>query len=93
MPYFFNEDWGWWLQTEGIGFRMGLCIYSDPDADPNRERCALVLSIREPRQWSWSRIRWIDRSQEVIQIIEALGKIFTSDANIRTVTRHDDYPS
>jgi hypothetical protein len=26
VPFFCNEDCGWRLQTEGNGFRMGLCI-------------------------------------------------------------------
>jgi len=68
VPFFCNEDWGWWLQTERNGFRMGLCIYSDPDADPDPERYALMPSIQAPRQWSWSRFRWIDRSQEVREL-------------------------
>ena len=89
VPFFCNEDWGWWLQTERHGFRMGLCIYADPGADTDPERYALMPSIHEPRQWSWSRFRWIDRSQDVMSIIDALEKIFTSDADFHAVKRHN----
>ena len=92
MPFFCNEDWGWWLQTERNGFRMGLCIDSDPEAHPNPERYALLTSIHAPRQWTWSRFRWIDQSQDVMGIVGALEKILTADADIHAVTRHDDYP-
>ena len=43
LPFFCYEYWGWWLQTERNGFRMGLCIYADPDADPDPERYALIV--------------------------------------------------
>lgn len=33
VPFFFNEGWGWWLQTASNGFRMSLGIASDPGAD------------------------------------------------------------
>jgi hypothetical protein len=92
VPFFCNEDWGWWLQAERNGFRMGLCIYSDPDADPDPERYALMPSIQAPWQWSWSRFRWIDRSQEVMEFVGALEKIFLSDAEVQSVSRHDDHP-
>jgi hypothetical protein len=32
VPFFYKEDWGRWLLTDRTGFRMGLCIDSDPDA-------------------------------------------------------------
>lgn len=92
VPFFCNEDWGWWLQTERSGFCIGLCIYSDPDADADPERYALMPSLQSPRQWSWLRFRWIDRSEDVLAIIDALEQIFTSDPEIHAVTRHDDIP-
>jgi hypothetical protein len=49
VPFFCNEDWGWWLQTEHNSFRMGLCIYSDPEAHPHPERDALLPSIQAAR--------------------------------------------
>lgn len=92
VPFFCNDDWGWWLQTERNGFRMGLCIYADPGADTDPERYALMPSIHEQRQWTWSRFRWIDRTHDVMSIIDALEKIFTSDVDIHAVTRHDEFP-
>ncbi len=92
VPFFCNEDWGWWLQTERNGFRMGLCIYSDPDAAPDPERYALMPSIQAPRRWSWSRFRWIHHTQDVMATIGALEQVFINDADIHAVTRHDDHP-
>ena len=75
VPFFCNEDWGWWLQTERNGFRLGLCIYSDPGADADPERYALMPSLQSPRQWSWSRFRWIDRSEDVLAFINSLADL------------------
>lgn len=45
VPFFCNEDWGWWLEVERGDFKMALCIYSDPDAEGNPEKYALMPSI------------------------------------------------
>ncbi|MBD2550927.1 hypothetical protein H6G65_15305 [Microcystis elabens FACHB-917] len=74
------------------GFRLGLCIYSDPGADSDPERYALMPSIQAPTQWSWSGFSWIGRSEDVLAIIDALEQIFSSDPEIQAVTRHDDVP-
>jgi hypothetical protein len=49
-------------------------------------------SIQVSTQGSWSRFCWIDQSQEVMQIVAALERIFTSDPDIHAVTRHAHYP-
>ncbi len=92
LPFFCNEDWGWWLQTEYNGIRMGLCIYSDPDADPDPERYTLMPSIHDPRQWLWPSFLQSDRLQLVTTIIDALEKIFSSAADLHAVIRHNDHP-
>ncbi|MBW4531212.1 MAG: hypothetical protein KME02_11070 [Aphanothece saxicola GSE-SYN-MK-01-06B] len=61
-----------------------------PDADP--ESYVLMPSIQAPRQWPWTRFRWIGRWQEVMEIIGALEGIFTCDADIHAVTRHGNFP-
>jgi hypothetical protein len=92
VPFFCSEDWGWWLEMEHNGFKMGLCIYSDPDAVRNPERYALMPSIQDAKRWSWSKFRKVDVSNEVLKLIDALERVFQSDEGILAVTRHDDYP-
>ena len=92
VPFFCNEDWGWWLETDRKGFKMALCIYSDPDANPNPERDALLPSIKEARKWSWSKFKSIDVSHDVLETMVAVENTFRNDKDIRSVTRHDDYP-
>lgn len=72
---------------------MWLCIYSDPDVDPDPDRNALMPSLQAPRQWSWSRTTWIDQTQDVMGIIDTLERIFTSVADIHTMTSHPGHPS
>src|SRR5687767_14239888 len=62
VPSFCNEDWGWWLEIERSGFKMALCIYSDPDANPSPERYAVMPSIKDGKKWSWSKFKSIDTS-------------------------------
>lgn len=92
VPSFCNEDWGWWLEVERNGFKMGLCIYSDPGAVADPERYALMPSVREASRWSWSKFRTVDVSRDVLEIINAVVKVFENDEEILAVTRHDDYP-
>ncbi|RPI78571.1 MAG: hypothetical protein EHM45_06130 [Desulfobacteraceae bacterium] len=92
VPFYCNEDWGWWLETDRNGFKMALCIYSDPDANPNPERYAILPSIQNGKKWSWSKFRSIDNSKNVLETIGAVEKLFKNDSDIRVVTRHDDYP-
>jgi hypothetical protein len=92
VPFFCNEDWGWWLEVERGGFKMGLCIYSDPDATGNPERYALLPSILDDKKWSWSKFGSVDVSKEVLELIGIVERVFKDDKEISAVTRHDDYP-
>jgi hypothetical protein len=92
VPFFGPEDWGWWLEVEDEGFQMALCIYSDPDAETDPERYAILPSIQNERKWSWSKLRKIDVSKNVLRIMDTVEEIFREDADIAKVSRHDDVP-
>ena len=92
VPSFCAEDWGWWLEVDDQGFRMGLCIYSDPDAESDPERYALLPSIQSETKWSWSKLRKVDLSKDVLKVMDRLEKVFRDDDEIRSVARHDDFP-
>ena len=92
VPFFCNEDWGWWLEVEQDEFKMALCIYSFPEGDPNPQKYALLPSIQSEKKWSWSKLRSIDVSQNVLKCMDSLEQVFLRDPEIASVTRHDDYP-
>ena len=92
VPFFCAEDWGWWLEVEDDDFKMALCIYSDPDAEKDPERYAILPSIKGERKWSWSKLRSVDLSPNVLKVMDALEEIFKKDEEITAVTRHDDFP-
>jgi hypothetical protein len=92
VPFFCNEDWGWWLEVEKSGFKMGLCIYSDPAAEGNPKRYAILPSIQEGRKWSWSKWKNVDHSADVLGLMSEVESVFKLDNDIRAVTRHNDYP-
>lgn len=71
---------------------MALCIYSDPDAQGNPERYALMPSIRKATKWSWSRFRKVDVSKDVLEVVDIVERVFKNDKEISGVARHDDFP-
>lgn len=86
------EDWGWWLDVQRGAFKMGLCIYSDPDAKLDPERYAILPSVKQLKKWSWSKFKTIDLSADVLEFVAIVEKVLKSDKDIPVVTRHDDYP-
>lgn len=86
------EDWGWWLEVQRGTFKMGLCIYSDPEAEKDPERYAILPSIQQAKKWSWSKLRNIDNSTDVLELVAVVERVLKSDKDIFAVTRHDDYP-
>jgi hypothetical protein len=92
VPFFCNEDWGWWLEVEDGDYSMALCIYSDPDADGNPESYAIMPSVREPKKWSWSKFRKIDVSAKVLKLMNKVADLFSKDKEITEISRHDDFP-
>jgi hypothetical protein len=92
VPAYCNEDWGWWLEVERGPFRMGLCIYSDPEATENPKRYALMPSVHQAKKWSWAKFRSIDVSEDVLGLIAVVEGVLKGDQDIRAVTRHDDFP-
>lgn len=92
VPSFCAEDWGWWLDVEDKDFKMALCIYSDPDAKHDPERYAILPSIHNEKKWSWSKLRNIDLSKNVLRVMDVLENVFREDKEIKAVTRHDDFP-
>jgi hypothetical protein len=92
VPFFCAEDWGWWLEVVDKDFKMGLCIYSDPDTKHDPERYAILPSILNEKKWSWSKFRNIDMSENVLKVMDDVEKLFKEDTEITAVTRHDDFP-
>lgn len=92
VPNYLPEDWGWWLEVEDAGFKMGLCIYSHPEVEGDPEQYCIMPSIHSEKIWVWSKFRKVDVSQNVLKIINVLENIFLADSEIIHVTRHDDFP-
>ncbi|MEE4299107.1 MAG: hypothetical protein V2J24_06670 [Pseudomonadales bacterium] len=86
------EDWGWWVSVEADGFTMGLCVYSDPEAEGDPVRYAILPSEDTAKKWSWARLRRVDVSGPVLRIMDAVADVFARDEEIDAVSRHDDFP-
>jgi hypothetical protein len=91
-PSYCSEDWGWWLEVRRGSFKMGLCIYSEPGVEADPVRYAIGPSIEEAKKWSWSKFKKEDMSQEVLAVIDTVERILRNDAEVHSVTRHDDFP-
>jgi hypothetical protein len=92
VPFFCNEDWGWWLEVEQGSFKLGLCIYSIPEGEADPNAYAIMPTTNSERRWSWRRFRMVDISRELVQVVDTLEQLFKRDSEIRSVTRHDDLP-
>ena len=92
VPSFCCEDWGWWVEVNADGFKMGLCVYSDPELEDKPTRYAIMPSIENGKKWVWSKFRKIDVTQDVVRIMDTVEKLFRDDDEITDVSRHDDYP-
>lgn len=92
VPLYCCEDWGWWLEVIDDGFKMGLCIYSDPDARGDPEGYVIMPSIHTSKKWSWSKFKKIDVSNDVLKIMGKIETLFLKDSEIAGVSKHDDFP-
>ena len=92
IPFFLCEDWGWWIEVKDKEFKMGLCIYSDPDAETSPEKYAISSSITNKKKWLWTKFKRIDVSESVLKVINSVETILKNDPEINNVTRHDSYP-
>lgn len=89
-PTYCSEDWGWWLEVERGSFKMGLCIYSDPDATGGPERYAILPSIHRGKRWSWAKFKNVDLSKDVLAVIDVVEGVLKSDKDIPVVRRLDE---
>ena len=89
---YFAEDWGWLIDVKVKNFTMGLCVYSDPDANGDPEKYGIMPSIHSEKVWSWSKFKKVDVSKNVLEIIEVIESIFSNDKEISSVTKHNDFP-
>ena len=89
VPFFCNEDWGWWLEAQRDGFKMGLSIYADPESEGGTGRYWLLPSIQEAKKWSWSKFSKVDVSADVLGVMEIVERLFRNDPEIASVSRHD----
>ena len=92
VPFYCNEDWGWWLEVKSNNFSMALCIYSDPDAIDNPESYAILPSEHNAKKWYWSKFKSLDISKDVLAIMGTVTNIFKKDKEILKVSLHNDFP-
>lgn len=91
VPFVYAEDWGWWVEIAGEPFKAGVCIYSASEhGKPDEYVC--TDSTLKPRQWSWSRFRFIDVQPWSDKITGDLINIFDGDAEVQLVGVTDEFP-
>lgn len=100
VPFYCNEDWGWWLEAKHNDFILPLLIYSSPNfsnpalvpSDENPGKYVIISSIENKKKWYWSKFKKIDVSEKVLYILDTVESIFREDSEIESVERLDDYP-
>jgi hypothetical protein len=92
IPFYCNEDWGWWIEIKGYEIKIGLLIYCNLDENEIISDYAIMPSVDKERVWSWRRFRWVNTLPTVNKIITDLKSIFKNDSDIEAVISHDGYP-
>ena len=92
VTFFTAEDWGWWIEVKDNDFILGLQIYSDTEEGQNPEAYAVMSSVTEGGKWSWKKFRKIDVTDNVVEIMTKVERVFSEDPEIELVKRHDDFP-
>ena len=92
VPSFNAEDWGWWIEVQRGDYVLGLQIYSDTEAGQNPETYAIMSSVTEGKSWSWKKLRTIDVTDDVVDILNTVERVLAEDPEIELVKRHDELP-
>lgn len=91
VPFVCAEDWGWWVEIAGESFKLGVCIYSAfPLNRPDEFVC--TDSGLKPRQWSWSKFRFIDTTEATGKLESNLIEIFEADDAVEVIGVTDEFP-
>lgn len=92
VPFFCNEDWGWFVKLKGAPFDCGVCIYCWSAKDRPLDFFCTDSAVGL-RQWSWSRFRFVDKPW-VRKLHDDMVTIFRGDPEVEVVsTDLDDFPS
>ena len=92
VPFYCNEDWGWWMRINGLEIPLALQIYCLCEGDDEPQEYYILSSVRKEKVWVWHRFRSIEAAKPVTRLMDDLEAIFHSDREIESVTRHDDIP-
>ena len=91
VPFFCNEDWGWWLEISGHPFTAGVCVYATDSLPETNELC--VVAAPDPgKKWSWSRFRFLDTTEVAQELQADLTQIFENDSEVETLGFPEAYP-
>lgn len=92
VPFFCNEDWGWFVKLKDAPFDFGVCIYCWPAKDRPMDFFCTDSAVG-PRQWSWRRFRFVDTRPWVQKLHEDMVAIFRGDPDVEVVsTELNDFP-
>ena len=97
VPFYTNEDWGWWVEVSGIKGLEGICIYSNLGDDGIIYEYVIKVAFKEGKKWNWKNFRFISTvNEEQLIFLEKLNQdliaIFTSEIGIDLVEKHTDFP-
>ena len=94
VPFYCNEDWGWWVEIKGFPHLMGLCIYGRVDNDESKfiSNYVIASGVADERKWSWSKFKFVETTRSVNKLMSDTFDIFKSDIDIQNTKILDDMP-
>lgn len=91
VPFVCPEDWGWWVELSLGSIRSGVLIHAVPGtSDPIEYLC--TDGFKKDKQWSWSKLRFIDTHPLADTLLNDLLAIFERDSEVEILGVLDDVP-
>ena len=92
IPFVVCEDWGWWVEVEGLDFKCGIGVYGmQIDGSDDLDLCVTVLTPKG-KKWNWTKLRSIDTSSEVDKLHDTIRSVFEDDVNVTIICESPDFP-
>ncbi|MEA5474627.1 hypothetical protein VB716_10390 [Synechococcus sp. CCY9201] len=79
VPFFTCEDWGWWVEIQGLGRVCGIGIYGRALDDSDDLDLCVTVHLPSTSRWPWFGTQAQDSSPEIARLQELVRMIIEDD--------------
>ena len=92
VPYYCNEDWGWWVEIKGFPHLMGLCIYGRSEEDGVIREYVICSGVTDNVAWSWRKFKRVNTVIVVNKLMDDTENILKNTDGVSSAIRENDMP-